>query len=290
MKINAFLRSILALAFLTAGGHLNADEFVVSHRHSDYDYFIKLLDAALKAADGEHTLKIHSPSQFVPQNRALRSLSDQTTPGNIQFTGHSVEREQTFAQVDVPLTKGLFGYRVLLVREEDQEKLRSIRTLEELKRTVHMGSATSWPDTLILEHAGFQVIKGTYNNLWRMLLRKRFDAFPRSIYEARPELERHSDMSDSVFPVIDTSLLLHYKFDLFFYVAKNDTRRASIVRQGLERLIESGEFDRIFYGDTLIQGALNEVKASNRHAIELENPFLSDRIKNLPAKYWHSFN
>lgn len=290
LKVITLFRSALVLALLVVTGPLKADEFVIAHRHSDYDYFITLLDAALKAADGDHTLEIYAPPQFVPQNRALRALSDETAPGNIQFTGHTIERERSLIQIDVPLTKGLFGYRVLLVRDEDRDNLRSIQSVDELRQVIHVGSASSWPDTLILEHAGFQVTKGTYINLWRMMLRGRFDAFPRSIYEARPELERHGIVGDNVFPVIDDTLMLHYKFDLFFYVAKDDRRRAAILQQGLDRLIQTGEFDRIFYGDAAIKRALSEVTSFNRRIFELENPFLSDRIKNLPDKYWHSFN
>ena len=267
-----------------------AEDFVISHRHSDYDYFIRILEAALKAADGEHSLEIITPSQFVPQNRILRALADETTPANIEFTGHTIEREQALTQIDVPLSKGIFGYRVLLVSDEGRDKLRSARTIDELRRTTHVGSATSWPDTLILEHAGFQVTKSTYSNLWRMMRRGRFDAFPRSIYEARAERQRYGIVGDNVFPVVDSTLMLHYKFDLFYYLAKDDVTRAAIVRQGLDRLIQTGEFDRLFYNDPAIKRALSEVTSFNRRTFELENPFLSERIKNLPAKYWHTFN
>ncbi len=267
---------------------VQAEEFVLAQQPGD-DYFKQILEAALAAADGMHTLKTHVFSKDIPQSRILRSLEgSRHTPINIHFSGHSAKREQSLRQIDIPLTRGLYGYRSFIICTTDQDKFTGIKTLVQLTKRISMGSGTGWPDTKILRDAGFRVKTGNIANLWVLLGRKQFIAFPRSIYEIYADLENAPHHITSKPLSIEQTIMLHYPFDLFFYLAPDDSLRADIIQQGLDRLYKSGKFMEIFLGHPTVQTALKEAKKHKRHIFELENTLSTDRLRAIPARYWHN--
>lgn len=289
--INYFLYiAVYILAVITSADHrAHAEEFILAHRDGD-EYFKLILEAATAAADGTHTVKTHSFEPDIPQSRILRILRDSGhSPINVHFSGHSAEREQSLLQIDIPLTRGLYGYRAFIIRAADQEKFTGIKTLTELTRKISVGSGTSWPDTKILVDAGFKVKKGNKANLWVLLGRQQFIAFPRSIYEIHSDLQTAPSYLAGTPLSIEDSLMLHYPFDLFFYLAPTDTRRRDIILQGLERLYETGKFMEIFNSHPIVQKALKEAAQHKRRIIDLKNTLGTSRLQAIPAKYWHSF-
>ncbi len=275
--------------FFTCAFTAYADEFVLSVDKEDDAYFATLLEAALNAADGQHIFSTYTYTRSIPQSRILRAVLAGDSPVNVVFTGHSIQREQLLRQIDIPLLRGLLGYRLLAIHKDDAARFSSLDTLNGLIQNIRLGSGTSWPDTYILKAAGFKIEMGTVDNLWRMLHRRRFDALPMGMNEIYGELARFKQNTPSSNLTIESSVMLHYPFDHFFYVAPNDQRRAAIITQGLQRLYASGEFMRIFNETPSIKAALSEARKYKRTIIEIENPLNSERVSAIPAKYWHSF-
>lgn len=267
----------------------HSEEFILSVDKEDDAYFAELLQAAVNAADGEHIFRTYTYTRSIPQSRILRALLSGEAPVNVVFTGHSLQREQHLRQIDIPLLRGLLGYRLFAIHKEDDHLFSSFKTLEDLTKHVRVGSGTSWPDTYILKEAGFKIEMGTVDNLWRMLHRRRFNALPMGMNEIYGELAIFQRNTPGAALTIEKTIMLHYPFDHFYYVAPNDQRRAEIIEQGLKRLYETGEFMRIFNETPTIKAALAEAKKYKRITIELENPLNSERINRIPAKYWHSF-
>ena len=58
--------------------------------------------------------------------------------------------------IRIPLFKGLFGYRVLLIRKQEQARFDQINTQQDLAKFLG-GQGTHWPDTLILQANGLRV-------------------------------------------------------------------------------------------------------------------------------------
>ncbi len=267
-----------------------AEEFIFAHQPGD-NYFYQLLEAAIRAADGAHTVKKHYFTFDIPQSRILRSLEDNSnSPINIHFSGHSAERENSLLQIDVPLTRGLYGYRKFIIRAEDQHKFDGIKTLSDLTQNITVGSGTSWPDTKILKDAGFTVKTGNRADLWVLLGRKRFIGFPRSIYEIYADIANPPPHLASTPLAIEPSLMLHYPFDLFFYLAPNDTVRGNILQQGLERIYNSGEFMDIFLASPSAQEALEDIEKFKPQIFHIQNTLSTERLRAIPERYWHHFN
>lgn len=282
-----YLVLLSLLSWLASLGSARAENFILSIDNEDDSYFVGLLDAALKAADGTHTLRTHTYDRSVPQSRVLRTLLANEAPVNVTFTGHSIQREQLLRQIDIPLLRGLLGYRLFAIRAENADKFTRLRSLSDLARSITVGSGTSWPDTVILKNAGFKIEMGTVDNLWSMLHRGRFLALPMGMHEIQDELRRFKRREPTTAVMVEQSVMIRYHFDYFYYVAPNDTHRAAIIEQGLKRLYETGEFMRIFNEDPSIKAALVEAAKYKRTIVNLENPLNSDRVNAIPERFWH---
>ncbi|MEX0299047.1 MAG: hypothetical protein AB3N28_08240 [Kordiimonas sp.] len=267
-----------------------AEEFIFAHQPGD-NYFHQILEAAIEAADGTHTVTKHYFTFDIPQSRILRSLEDNAnSPINVHFSGHSIEREKSLLQIDVPLTRGLYGYRMFIIRAEDQQKFEGISTLSSLTQKITVGSGTSWPDTKILKDAGFTVKTGSRSDLWVLLGRKRFTGFPRSIYEIYTDIANPPAHLASTPLAIERSIMLHYPFDLFFYLAPNDTLRGDILKQGLERIYNNGKFMEIFLESPSAQEALHDIEKFRPQIFRIQNTLSTERLEAIPERYWHSFD
>jgi hypothetical protein len=280
--------TIVFLCILYSFSCVKAADFVIT-LNDDHNYFWRITRAALDAADGDHALSHHVFQSDIPQTRLLRSLVDNTAPFHVTFTGHQIGREELLHQIDIPLTRGLFGYRVFVIRRTDANKFQNVNTLDDLVHKISLGSGASWPDTAILRSAGFSVKTGSTVTLWSMLEHGRFEAFPRSIYEVGFELKDRNYMAGDAPLMVEQSVMLFYPFDLFFYLAPTDTVRADILTQGLHRIYENGEFMRIFNSEETVTAAMAIAEAHKRKVFKIANPLGSERVQNIPERYWQQF-
>lgn len=283
-----FIAASIFLLFSPLAQTAHADKFVAM-LENQHDYFWQLLSAALLAADGNHTLLTYKFDDSIPQSRVLRAMLDDSAPYNVTFTGHNAEREALMHQIDIPLTRGLYGYRVFVIHKSDAPLFKNIQSLKTLTDRISVGSGSSWPDTTILKAAGFNVKTSNITTLWSMLARGRFTAFPRSVYEVGSELKNRGNMVQGTPVMLEETIMLHYPFDLFLYLPPNEKRRADILEQGLRRIYTDGTFMEIFEKDTWIKAALEQISKHNRKIITLKNPLNSERVNNIPAQYWHNF-
>ena len=276
---------LLALCSLFAAPlPLGAEEFRIALYDEDDSYMVGVLRLALKAQGGDHSvIEILHP---VPQSRAMRELADGRADFNIFYTGYSVEREQTLTQVNIPLSRGLLGYRFLAILAANQEVLKAVHSFDDLARTVTFGSNASWPDTPIMRGAGLEVVTAPTDTLWPMLKRRRFLAFPRGMSEIAPELTREN--ADLQAPLIaDPWVMLAYRYDTFFYVAHRDSQLAEIIEDGLKRAYDDGSFMDHFQHHPVIRASLDEFAAHPRRIFWLKSPNMSEATKAIPDKYWH---
>jgi hypothetical protein len=200
-----------------------------------------------------------------PERLALELEADRTI--DVAAIPRTLDRESRLLHIPIPLTKGLIGWRVGLVRKGDEHLLAGVRSLNDLKG-VRIGQAQDWPDTTILRASGLDVITAPrYDTLFQMLINRRFDYFPRGAIEIWAEQERHADTL-----VVEPHVVIHYVNDAFFMVNRKKTGLAQRIRDGLEKAIADGSFDRLFdkyYGERLRKARLDE-----RTVIEMGNPLM----------------
>ncbi|MBW8833272.1 MAG: transporter substrate-binding domain-containing protein [Burkholderiales bacterium] len=179
------------------------------------------------------------------------------------------ERERHLLAVPIPLTKGLIGWRIGLVRKGDENLLANVHSLDDLKRIrIRIGQAQDWPDTFILRERGVEVVTAPrYEALFPMLINKRFDYFPRGAIEIWAEQERFADTL-----AVEPHVVIHYVNDAYFMVNRRNTRLARAIGDGLEKAIADGSFDKLF--DTYYGERLRKARLDQRTVIEIGNPFI----------------
>lgn len=244
------------------------------------DYFTTLLFMALNASKADNEIiDIVFSARDYSQARWIYLL--QNHKGNfVIWNMTDKEREQELRPIRIPLCKGLFGYRVLLIRKEDQLRFDGIKNLKDLS-TLSAGQGTHWPDTAIMQQNGLRVVTAeTTESLFRMLKARRFDYFPRGISEAWFELDQRNESQ----LVVEENILLYYPAAIYFFVNKQNEALAKRIETGLEKLIDNGQFDAFFYSHPRVSPGLEHVM--RRQVMYLENPLLPAETPVNNPRYW----
>lgn len=277
------LRHLLLALLLTAPPCLAADGLLRYPRAPDGDEFrprypLAMLQLALDKAGSN--LRIEPSEQHMEQQRALLSL-ERGEAVDVVWTMTSIEREQRLLPIRIPLDKGLYGWRIALLRADRAQLLRDVHSLTDLQK-LRAGQGHDWPDTLILRHQGLQVeTSSSYDSLFLMLRADRFDYFPRAVLEANAELQHmHSDDL-----VLDRHLVLHYPTALYFFFSPQTPQLADEVRRGLELALADGSFDRLFRQHHAAD--LKLARLDQRHIIELRNPLLPAQTPLQRHELWY---
>ena len=244
-----------------------------SNRDTRTDYPLELLRLALDHSGVAYKLE---PSQVpMQQTRSLRQLV-KGEGLDIAWSVTTRTRERELLPIRIPIDRGLIGWRVLLIRKNEQARMESIDSLAALAG-LWAGQGHDWPDFDVLRANGLRVLASpTYEGLFAMLQHGRIDYFPRSIAEVGPELERHPRMDLA----IEKHLLLHYPSALYFFVKPGNRPLAEAVTRGLERAIADGSMAALFrqtYG-SLAQ----DLDLRHRKVLELTNPDFPDDVPTRP--------
>lgn len=286
MTITAFGR-ILVFLFCCLSGLALAEprRYVVDVQivqQAQEQYYIDLLRLVLNASK--------APDEEIEYRFAKNPLSQarwiavvvQDQRNNVLWTMTDIDREKNMRAIRVPLLKNLIGYRLLVIRKADAAKFANITTKEELLAFT-AGQGMHWPDTDILRANQFTVTEAmAKENLYKMLVAKRFDFFPRGVTEVHLETE----LINSQNLMVEPHLVLRYPAALYFFVNKNNAELAQRLEKGWAIILKNGEFDKLFLNSERIKAALAILKQPNRRIIELENPTLPSDTPLSALKHW----
>lgn len=228
-------------------------------------YFLELLELAIQKSDKKiNLIPVDMPDQV--ESRDVINLNKKII--DIHWMHTSNELESRLIPIRIPLDKGLFGWRLMLLDKSNQHLLKDVNNLSDLKNYTLL-QGYDWPDTAILAANGFKMETSstTFRNIFRMLQRKRADAFPRSVLEIWGEME---DQKNAV--ALDPYILLFYPTAYYFFVSKNNQELSKAIESGLEAAINDGSFDILFqrYHAEIIQ----KIGIENRRIIMMDNPIL----------------
>ena len=272
------LASVLCLCALPGGA---ATYTYLRPEWSDTDrdpYGVALLKLAFAKAGVCHTLVYSERS--MKQARAVLELERDSGKLDIMITMTSPEREAALLGVPVPLTKGMLGWRIALVRQEKLDQFAGVRSALQLKKFI-AGQGHDWPDTAILRASGLPVeVSSSYDGMFKMLEAGRIDYFPRAVQQVFAERERYPALA------VEPHIALRYATDAYFFVNRRNARLAADVRRGLEAAIADGSFDRLFYRYFAPQIAAAGLE--RRRIIDLPNPARAPSLPIERAGLWFS--
>ncbi|MCL1066595.1 transporter substrate-binding domain-containing protein [Shewanella olleyana] len=231
-----------------------------------FEYHIELLKIALDktAADYPDT-KLQFTEQVTP-GRGLKMLEQGEV--DIAFLASSKEREQNFIPIKIPLLKGLLGYRLLLIHQDNLEKFQQVTNTKDLGDSFVAGFGSHWADIEVLRHNNLPTQEvGTVTSLYRMLHAKRFDYFPRGVNEIWEEKQRLKGQLPDL--MIEPNIALVYNLPVYVFVNKDLPELAARIEKGLNIATDDLSFQELFlkyYNDSILKARLSE-----RNIIHLQN-------------------
>ena len=278
-----FLAALLMLVTLP----LHADT-VIRHLRGEVPddtrnaYFLAVLQLALEKTADQGNIALQPASEAMTQSRALQRLSEGDGI-DVVWSMTSIEREKQNRPIRIPLLKGLMGYRLLIIRAEDQSWFRRVQTIDQL-RELRAGQGHDWPDTEILRANGLAVEATVdYDSLFRMLQLGRFDYLPRAVNEPWEELALRPGRGLAV----EEGLMLYYPTAEYFFVHRDNDALAERIELGLRRALADGSFDKLFREHPVNANAFGKANILKRRIIRLDNPLLPPETPfDQPGLWW----
>lgn len=284
--LTSFLSALVPLS-----GQASAKELVVKIRPfreknidvtQEYKYqLLELILAKTEATDGPFRIEI-AGDEMIKQSRVIDLVNQGEL--NLIMTMTSRQREEALLPVRIPIYKGLFGYRIFIIRHSDKEKFAMVTSREQLQN-LWAGLGHDWPDLQILEHNDFKTVGGAnYRGLFAMLQDSRFDYFPRGLPEPWREVEEEQARGITIEP----TLLLHYYAPAYIFVARGNPELAERVEKGFEMAIGDGSFQQLFDTHWYIQNTLKKADLKSRRVFRLTNPLLTPETPLQRKDLWYT--
>lgn len=293
MPVPAHFRSLCTLftalcCLLLAGTTARAVERVVTNPVESaldrrFDYQMALLRQAMERtvdSHGPYTIERHPV--FLSRNRALKEVE----AGRITVFEAPTrsEWEEALIPVRVPLRRGILGYKLFLIRAEDQPAFAKVRTLDDLE-AFRMGQGSQWTVTLALRKLGFSILgSDSYEQLFDLLMKGRIDYFPRSINEVFVEHEDRRELYPNM--AVERALALYLPLPSYFFVSPDRPDLAERLEAGLMAMMEDGSFERTFREHN--QEYLAKAKLGQRRVFRLSNPDLPMGTPLETKSFWHT--
>jgi hypothetical protein len=240
----------------------------------NHDYFLEILHLALSSYGHNYRVETVLLPEFRSEVSLAKGLYD------VHWLHTNRQREARLRPIRIPLFQGMIGWRLLLIKEQDQERFAAIDSVDELK-ALRAVQGHDWPDTPILQQHGFSVVRSaSWEGMFKMLSTSRIDYFPRAATEIRAELTQFPDLGLAV----EKSLALHYPSAYYFFVAPENEELAYIIEKGLNIAIANGSFDQVFM--TYFGADIKRMNLGKRTIMRLENPLLPPQTPLGRAELW----
>lgn len=177
-------------------------------------------------------------------------------------------------RIDIPIDKGLWGYRYLIIRRENMAQFAPISKASELKELV-AGQVRGWVDINVYRANGFRVEgSSNINNLLAMLNGRRYHYVPMGIVEAPLLLANQGEKGREL--MFAPGLLLHFPLPFVFYLSIHEPELAQRLEQGLRLAQADGSFDRLFLQSFAEELAI--IQSFQGVLIHLVNPLLPPNL------------
>lgn len=244
------------------------------------NYETALLQACLKATDHEYgSVQIRVDNTDYPdaEDEAHIFVNGAdilvTVAGNVKF------KDKQKLVIPHPLTKGLLGYRLLLVRDESLKKFAQINTPQQLQ-ALSIGIPETWADAALFRHNRYKVIEqGTLDTLFLLLKNGIFDYVALGVNEVEQIFQQQAKSLGGI--SIEPSLMLYYPFPLVFYVNPSQSFLAKRIETGLKLIIDNGEHETLFnHHHADVAQRLN---LRIRQTLTLTNPMLPSEMSEFSA-------
>ncbi|MEP0356766.1 hypothetical protein [Paraglaciecola sp.] len=187
--------------------------------------------------------------------------------------------------IKIPIRKGLLSYRLLLINQLDLPKFEKVKTLDDLNHLT-AGLQKNWATTKVFNDSNINMtVSHTFEGLFLMLEKQRFNYIPRAIYEVFDELNNRKSQLKNI--IVEPNLALHIPMATFVYVSKDYPEIAKRIEAGLKKMVANGELQAIlnkYYAEDIDRANLE-----TRRIIEIKNPYFDEENQSIieDKDLWH---
>jgi hypothetical protein len=204
-----------------------------------YAFYHELLSTALKEAGYDAEVV---PSVPVPQKRALYMLDNDEI--SLHWMVASAERDAAYVPVNVGLTNGLIGNRILFIPQGAQAIYDKVRTLDDFRNLGKVGGfGKNWFDVNVWKanNLKYYEVDGDWTVIYNMVAvgGRGIDYFSRGMNEIVAESKAHGNLE------IEKNLVLVYDRDFKFYLGKSGAAYKDVIETALKKAKASGLIDRL---------------------------------------------
>lgn len=227
-----------------------------------HQFYVQLLQTSLDA--------VHQPAQIkcvydLPGRRMWKMIGD----GKLDLIWgiQTPDKDKGMVPVQVALTDGLVGQRILLIRPEDQKIFDRVNSITALRETrLVAGFGEGWFDAKVWKKNGLPVFEFTYqfSQIYPMVTmgNRGVDYLPRGANEIVREARQHRRLS------IEKHLLLAYDRDMQFYLSPQAAAYKPIVENALKAAEASGLKRRLI--DRTFGAEIKTLDLGKRRRIQLQ--------------------
>ncbi|KJY81545.1 hypothetical protein TW81_17705 [Vibrio galatheae] len=237
---------------------------LASQLDNGHRFYHELLYEALTKQG--YAVEIVVPSEHIPQKRVIRMVENNQL--SLTWLLATPERDAKYSVVNVPLTNGLIGQRVMLIPPELQPQLNEVHTLQDLQDT-HLvaGLGLLWFDVEVWQENGLNIY--VEDGEWRSLYHKltidgEVNYFPRGMNEVLSEAKQNPHLA------IEERLLLVYDCDFKFYLSPEMAKYRDILETALRKAKSNGMLDKLvkkYWGESW-----QRIDPEHRVVIKLDLP------------------
>ncbi len=259
----------------------NAPESALDVR---YQYHWEILRTALEKTTPKWGPYRMMRSEFMTERRQTLELKNATGKLTVMYLSTTPEFERDLIAIHIPVDKNLGGYCVFLIRKNDRSRFANVRSLADLRKFT-FGLGLGWIDVDILKEARLPVVTGSsYDGLFEMLVKKRFDIFLRAAVEVLDEYDQRKNRLPDL--DIEKNLILYYPLPMYFWFPKTaeGRRLATRAEEGMRMMIADGTYDRIF--DKYQRRKIERLRLKSRRIIKIGNPFLGPEVPFSDKRLW----
>ncbi|GAA3935187.1 hypothetical protein [Litoribacillus peritrichatus] len=175
---------------------------------------------------------------------------------------------ESFDYIPFDIHAGMLGYRVFIIRENDQRRFDQVESLDDLRRFVG-GFGSQWGDFKVFGLNDLPVIGAANTSvLLNMLNHERFDYFHRGLHEAWAEVEANNSKLPNL--SVETGLTLRYPFQVYYWFNPSNTELKQRFETGLLLVLQDGSYHALF--KEYFQKTVKRARLAERKTINIKYP------------------
>ena len=221
-------------------------------------------------------------SQSMTDARAIVEIMNKNI--DVAWLGNSAEVESQLWPIMIPISRGLLGYRIPVIRTDLQSRFNQVKTLADLQKFqaclgVGWPIATAWDDNALPVTA-----VGTFESLFKMTISGRMDYIPFGAGSVHDYVKQYAEDNPAL--MIDQHVVIVYPYyDFFFFVNKENKILHEAIEMGFKKAYEDGSYRDLFISHPEFAG-LKSLQLEKRQAIRLKNIHVTPQDIEIKSKYW----